>query len=254
MSGFAHVLGKEFTEIRRTWRLPTVLGVLVFFAIMSPLAAKATPWLVSSVTTSQPGVVIQIPEPTYVDSYVQWIKNLAQMGVLLVVFASAGLIANERSSGTAALVVTKPVSRSAFSVAKYVAQALLVAASTVIGTLVVLAGTWAIFGEAPLEGIVAASAAWLVAALFAISLTLALSAAFPTIAAGIGGLAVWWVLGGLLSLWEPAVTYSPVGLLSAPTDLLAGNDVALGWPLATAALLIVAFVGLAGAIFSWREL
>lgn len=254
MRSFAHFLGKEFTEIRRTWRLPTVLGVLAFFAIMSPLAAKATPWLVSSLTTSQPGVVIKLPEPTYLDSYAQWIKNLTQMGMLLVVFASAGLIANERTSGTAVLVVSKPVSRPAFAVAKYLAQAALVAAATVLGTLIVLAGTYGVFSEAPLQRLLASSGAWLASALLAVALTEALSAAMPTIAAGIGGLVAWWLLGGLLSLWEPAVTYSPVGLLSAPADLLAGKDVALGWPLATTALLVVALVAVAGAIFARREL
>ena len=51
MSGALHFLSKELMEIRRTWRLPTVGGVLLFFAVMSPLAALATPALVASVTS-----------------------------------------------------------------------------------------------------------------------------------------------------------------------------------------------------------
>lgn len=254
MTAFMHFLSKEITEIRRTWRGPTTLGVLLFFAVMSPLAALATPALMESVTASQPGLVIEVPDPTYVDSYAQWIKNLAQMGLLLVVFASGGLIANERSSGTAVLVVTKPVSRHAFALAKYVAQALLVTVATVVGTLITYAGTVLAFGsDAPLGDLVTATAAWLGGALLAIAFVEVLSASFPTLAAGIGGLVAWGMIG-LLAAWGPAARYSPAGLLGAPGEILAGKDVALMWPILTAIPLTVALIWLAGALFSRKEL
>lgn len=253
MSAFSRFLGKEMTEIRRTWRLWTIGGVLLFFAVMSPLAALATPALISSLTAGQPGLVIKMPDPTFVDSYAQWVKNLSQMGLLLVVFASAGLIANERTSGTAVLVVSKPVSRSVFAVAKYVAQAALVTAATIVGTLVVLAGTQLAFGKAPVELLVSSTGAWLASALVAIAVTEALSAVLPTLAAGIVSL-VGWGLAGVLALWEPAVRYTPVGLLVAPGELLAGKPVALGAPLAAAALAVAVFVALAAWLFSKREL
>lgn len=253
MSPFLRLLAKEFTEIRRTWRLPTFGGVLLFFAVMSPIAALATPALVSSLTAGQPGLVIKVPDPTYLDSYAQWVKNLSQMGLMLVLFGSAGLIANERQSGTAILVATKPVSRQAFAVAKYVAQAALVAACTLLGTAVTLVGTHIAFGEAPASRLLAASGAWLVAALVAVAFVEALSAVMPTLAAGIVGL-VTWGLCGAVSLWEPAARFSPIGLLGAPATLLAGDKVELLWPLLTAAVLVVALVALAGALFARREL
>jgi len=253
VSALGHFLGKEAAEIRRTWRLWTIGGVLLFFAIMSPLAALAAPALVSSVTSGQPGVVIKLPDPTYLDSYAQWIKNLSQMGLLLVVFASAGLIANERASGTAVLVVTKPVSRATFVVAKYLAQAALVIMATGAGTAAVLAGTRLAFGTAPVEPLLSASGAWLAGALVAIAATEALSAVLPTLAAGIVAL-VAWGLSGALSLWAPAVRYTPVALLGAPGKLLAGDSPDLGVPLATAVLLTAALVAVAAWLFARREL
>jgi len=246
-------LGKEFVEIRRTWRGGTILGVLLFFAVLSPLAALATPALVSSITSSQPGVVIKMPDPTYVDSYAQWIKNLSQIGFLLIVFASAGLIANERASGTAALVVTKPISRHLFAWSKYIAQASLVALATIVGTIVVYVGTTLAFGRVPVGPLVAASSAWLAGALLAIALAEALSAAMPTLAAGIAGLVIWGLVG-LVGFWEPAVRYSPVGLLGAPSAFLTGDAPALGVPVLTGLLAVIALVALAGAIFARREL
>lgn len=254
MTAFIHFLSKELSEIRRTWRGPTTVGVLLFFAIMSPLAALATPALLESVTASQPGLVIKMPDPTYVDSYAQWIKNLSQMGLLLVVFASGGLIANERASGTAILVVTKPVSRHAFALAKYVAQALLVIVATVIGTAVTYAGTVLAFGaDAPAGDLISATAAWLGGALLAIGFVEVLSAAFPTLAAGIGGLVAWGLIG-LVAAWGPAARYSPAGLLGAPAEILAGKDVALAWPVLTAVPLTACLVWVAGVLFSRKEL
>lgn len=253
MTALARFLAKEFTEIRRTWRLPTVGGVLLFFAVMSPLAALATPALVSSVVQGQPGLVIEVPDPTYADSYLQWIKNLSQIGLLLVVFASAGLIAAERAAGTATLVVVKPVSRHAFAVAKYLAQATLISVATVVGTLITWAGTALAFGQAPAGPLVAASAAWLLGALLAAAVTLALSAALPTLAAGIVALVVFGVMG-VAGLWQPLSAYTPVGVLSAPAALLAGERPQLVVPAITSVLAIVGLVWLAGALFARREL
>ncbi len=252
MTALRRLLAKEFLEIRRTWRLWTVLGVVLFFAVMSPLAAKATPALISSLTESQPGVVIKLPDPTYLDSYAQWIKNLSQIGLLVVVFASAGLLANERTAGTAVLVLSKPVSRPAFVVAKYVAQAVLVAGATVVGALVTLAGTYLVFGEAPVERLATSTGAWLAGALLAIAFVEVLSAVLPTLAAGIVGLVVWG-MAGILGLWEPAVRYTPVGLLSAPTTLLSGKTTELAWPLVSCVVGIALAVALAGLLFSRRE-
>lgn len=244
---------KEVVEVLRTWRGPTILGVLLLFAVMSPLAALATPALLSSLTAGQPGLVIKLPDPTYVDSYAQWVKNISQMGLLLVVFASAGLIANERSTGTAILVVTKPVSREAFAVAKYVVQALLVTTAVSVGTAVTWVGTLIAFGEAPAEKLVGASAAWLASALLAIALVEVLSAVMPTLAAGITGL-VSWGLSGIAAMWGPALHYSPAGLLTAPGDLLAGKHPDLVWPSITALALTILLVWLSGVLFARREL
>ncbi len=253
MSRIACLFGKEVLEARRTWRGPTLLGVMVFCGVLSPLAALAAPALVASLTAGQPGVVIELPDPTYADSYAQWIKNLSQLGIMLVIFSSAGLIALERASGTAALVVTKPVSRAAFVVSRFAAHASLVTVATVTGALIAYGGTVAGFGQAPLAPLAAATGAWLIGAYIAIAVTEALSAVLPALASGVVSLALWGV-AGVGVLWRPAVQYTPVGWLSAPGSLLAGEATHVGWPFVTAALLVVGAVALACALFARNEL
>jgi ABC-2 type transport system permease protein len=244
---------KELLETLRTWRLPVVGGVLLFLAVMSPLAALAAPALVKSLTSSQPGVVIELPPATYLDSYAQWVKNLSQIGMMLVIFSSAGLISTETASGTAAMVLSKPVSRSSFVVAKFVVQAVLVKVSLLVGTAVVLLGTRLAFGEAPAVRLLAAVCAWLVLAVVLMALAECFSAVMSTVAAAVMTLVVWGV-AGVVALWRPLVEWTPVGLLGAPSALLAGKSADVAVPALTGVFTAFALVALAAALYSRREL
>lgn len=250
MSGFTRFLRKEAAEILRTWRLWVLPGVLLFFAVSGPILAQMTPQLVKSLGGSQAGVVITVPEPTYTDAYAQWIKNLAQTGLFLLIGVSAGIIAGERTSGTAALVLTKPVSRGGFVVAKYIAQAMLLIVATLLGTLVTWGLTAAIFGEAPPERLFGPTAVWIVLALLLLAVVALFSCFMSTLAALAMGFGAYAVMG-ILTLWGPAVRYSPAGLLGAPSKMLAAEPVTLTWPLATCAVTIVALM--AAAVWAFKR-
>ena len=71
-------------------------------------------------------------------------------------------------------------------------------------------------------------------------------------AAGVG-LGVYVALS-VAGLWKPLATYSPVALVAAPSSIVSGETVALGWPIATTALLAVALVALAAWSFGRKEL
>jgi ABC-2 type transport system permease protein len=109
--GIRRVSRKELTEIRRTWRLWVIPGMLVFFGVTSPIIAALTPALVKSVAASQPGVVMRVPTPRALDAYAQFLKNLDQFMLIAVIIAGAGVVSGERGSGTAILALTKPLSR-----------------------------------------------------------------------------------------------------------------------------------------------
>src|SRR3982751_444702 len=134
MTGFGAFLRKEVTEIRRTWRLWVIPGMLVFLGATSPVIAALTPALIKSVAASQPGVVMRMPTPRALDAYAQFIKNLDQFVLIAVVSAGAGVVSGERASGTAILALTKPLSRGAFVVAKILSQLGLLVLATALGT------------------------------------------------------------------------------------------------------------------------
>jgi ABC-2 type transport system permease protein len=253
--GFRAFLAKELTEIVRTWRIWVLPGIVLFFALSGPPLAKVTPDLLRSLVPSeQGGMLIRLPEPTYVDAYLQWTKNLSQIVLFTIIIAFGGMISAEKRSGTAALVLTKPISRGAFVAAKYVSQAFLVLASTVAGALITWGVTFAVFAEAPVAPLVEATAAWLAFALLLLAVMELLSAALDSSAGAAGlGLAAY-LLVSLAALWGPAARHSPAGLVSAPSDIVAGKAPELAWPVATACVLTGALVAGAVAVFRRREI
>lgn len=253
MSGARRFMRKEITEIVRTWRIWVVPGLLLFFAVTSPVLAQLTPAMLESVTAGQSGVQIIVPDPTYLDAYAQWLKNLQQIVAFALLLTAGGMIAGEKASGTAILVLTKPVSRTAFVITKFLSNAVLLVLFTAIGTLACWGVTYAVFGEAPVERLVSSTGAWLAFALLLLALMTLFSAGLKSLAAGGAGLASFFALS-VLSLWGPALRYSPAGLSAASGSFLAGESVALLWPAASSALTVVAALALAVVVFKRQEL
>jgi ABC-2 type transport system permease protein len=254
MMGFRAFLGKEVTEIVRTWRLWVIPGMLVFFGLTSPIIAALTPALVQSMTSSQPGVVIKLPPPTSLDAYAQFIKNLDQFVLLAIIISGAGVVSGERSSGTAILALTKPLSRGAFVGAKIVAQLLLLVVATVSGTAVCLAMTAVVFDLLSPDRLVMAVLFWLLYATLLVVVMTLFSAAFRSRGAAAGAGLAFYFLVLLLSTWGPAARYGFVGLIRAIRDALTGQPLSAGWPVATAAIAVAIGVFASVKIFERQEL
>jgi ABC-2 type transport system permease protein len=181
-------------------------------------------------------------------------KNLDQFVLIAVVIAGAGVVSGERATGTAILALTKPLSRRAFVMAKILSQLVLLVVATAVGTAVCLAMTAVVFDGSGGARLVASVAVWLLyAAILVVVMTLC-SAAFRSRGAAAGvGLAFYFVTL-LLSTWGPAARYSFVGLWPSIGRALVGKDMALGWPVATAALAIAVGTMAAIRIFERQEL
>ena len=255
MTSFLPFVRKELIEIRRTWRIWLLPGMLIFLGLTSPIVAALTPALVRSMAAKQPGVVIQLPAPTALDAFGQFLKNLDQFVLVALVIAGAGAVSGERASGTAILMLTKPLSRSAFVVAKIVSQVMLLVTSTVLGTAACMLMTTLIFGGAHNDRLLTTVVLWLVYASLLIVVMTFFSAAFRSRGAAAGaGLALYF-LTLLFSNWAPAARYSFLGLLPAMGQRLLGQQpLSLGWPMTTAVAAIVVGGVAAVRIFEHQEL
>lgn len=255
MRGFAEFAWKEALEIVRTWRIWVLPGMLLFFAVSGPFMAKYTPEILKAFGGDQVAALLKVmPKPTYLDAYGQWIKNLSQIGLFAIIIIYGGLISAERKSGTAILVLTKPLSRTAFVVAKAAVHAVFLAAAVGIGTLVTWNLTTAVFGRSPGGPLWSAVAAWLGLAIFFLAVMTLLSALLDSQAGAAGiGLAVFAALS-VAAMWEPLGKYSPAGLVAAPATLAAGKEYAILSPIITSCGLAVLLVMAAAEVFRTKEL
>jgi ABC-2 type transport system permease protein len=255
MTGFWVFARKEALEIVRTWRIWVLPGMLLMFAVTGPFLARYTPEIVGAVGGSQAAALMRaIPKPTYLDSYAQWAKNLTQIVLFAVIIIYGGLISGERKTGTAVLVLTKPVSRTAFVVAKAFVHSVFLALAVVLGTSVTWAATALVFGRAAGGPLWSSAMAWLVFGVLFIAIMTLLSSLLDSQAGAAGvGLGTFAIIS-VVGLWEPLAKYSPVGLAGAPMMLAAGKESAILWPVVTSLALSCVLVALAAWAFRTKEL
>jgi ABC-2 type transport system permease protein len=255
MKGFGIFARKEITEIVRTWRIWVLPGMLLFFALSGPLLAKWTPQIITAVGGAAMSKIFQaLPTPTYLDAYAQWTKNLTQIMLIAIIIIYGSLVSGEKNSGTAILVVTKPVSRSAFVLAKALVHGVFLSASVLIGTALTWAVTKVAFVDAPPAALWAGTFAWLTLALFFLALMTLLSVLFDSQAGAAGvGIGVFAVLS-ISGLWQVMALFSPAALINAPMVLTAGKDYPVVIPIMVTWAATAVLVYAAAAAFRLKEI
>lgn len=108
---------KELRECHRTYKLFILVAAFFILGMMSPLTAKLAPELLPRLLPE--GVSLELPQPSSLDSWAQFFKNIKQMGLVVVVLVFSGSLAGEISQGTLINLVTKGLSRQAVICAKY---------------------------------------------------------------------------------------------------------------------------------------
>ena len=213
---------KELLEQVRTMRLLILLIVFVLFGVISPVTAKYLPDLLKTLGGS--GLTFTLPTPTTADAVDQLLKNVSQFGILAAILLAMGSVATEKERGTAAFVLSKPVSRAAFLTAKLVAIAvdllIAVAGATAAGAIY----TAILFQPLALDGVIGmAVLLWLSLVVFA-ALTFVGSTVTRSAPGGAGVGFALLVITGILGALPTIGPFMP-GSLSAPARALAlGQD------------------------------
>jgi len=215
--------------------------------------ARFTPEIVGALAGDQLKGLL-IPTPTYHDAYTQWIKNLSQIALFALIIIYGSIISSERRSGTAVLVLTKPVSRTAFIIAKAAVHSAFLAILVVAGSLLTWGLTAAVFRQAPGSALWSSALVWLVFGVLFITLMTLLSVLIGSAAGAAGAGLGTYALVSIAAIWKPLGTYLPAALATVPSSLAAGKDVAVLWPVLTSLLLAAVLVALATLAFRRSDL
>ena len=187
------VFQKEMLEQWRTYKVLIVVAILFLFGLTSPLLAKFTPEMLAAVPGIPAGLSDVIPTPTIADAISQYVKNMSQFGILLALLMTMGSVAQEKERGTAALVLTRPVSRATFLLAKFAGLAVTFTASLTLAALGCWYYTLLLFDALPWGPFLAQNGLMLIVFLVYVAMTLFCSTLVRS-QSGAGGLA----FGGLI--------------------------------------------------------
>jgi ABC-2 type transport system permease protein len=210
------LIKKEVVEILRTHRLWSIPALFLFLGLSAPATTRFLPAILESQLQGQ-DVLIKLPEPSDVEAFQAYFKNMIQIGILAVILFSMGLISEEKSTGALGLVVTKPVRRSAVLLSKWLVHGSWLTSSIVLGAGSCYLYTLALFGEANLTRFTLANLVFGVYMLLMFTLTIAASAIFSKpIGAGGGALGAFFALSLLpsLSSWLRETSPGALGSLA----------------------------------------
>lgn len=167
--------GKELKEMGRNGKWLWVPVVAVLLCVMNPIASYFMPEILDKAGNMPEGTVIQIPVPQAPEVMVQTLSQFGTMGILVLVLASMGIVASERASGVAAMIMVKPVSYAGFITAKWAGLLTLAGTSYIAG----YGGAWyyteALIGHVPVGAALNAMGVYGLWIVFVLTVTLLMS-------------------------------------------------------------------------------
>lgn len=224
---FFTAFSKEFLEQRRTRKLLVVMVVLVLFGMTSPLMAKMIPQIMTLVPGGEAFVGL-IPEPTIQDAVAQYMKNVTQFGILLVLVLGMGAVAAEKDKGTAAMVISKPMPRASFLLAKFCAHSLTFTLAILVSGAACYYYTYFLFGSLYVGEWLALNGLILLYMVTYIAIALFFSTLTRTQYVAIGLSFGTLILLGVLSSIPGLADKLPSALISNAAALMAGQT-SLSW-------------------------
>jgi len=121
MRDFIAFTKKEFIENVRTYRLYILGAVFLFIGIINPLTALFLPEILGSIDI---GGIIELSEPTAMDSWIQFFSNTT-LGMLALIISYCGIMANEFSRGTLVNLLTKGMRRQIVIWSKFLSTSII---------------------------------------------------------------------------------------------------------------------------------
>ena len=98
MKGFYAYLKKELWEQVATFKVLIVVLLFFLLGVISPIGAKYTTEVIGALSTDL--INLQMPDPTYIDAWAQYFKNISQLGFVVFVIIFYNTLGNELIKGT----------------------------------------------------------------------------------------------------------------------------------------------------------
>lgn len=218
MKSLQAFLKKETLEVWKNYHLIILLSLFTALGILSVFTAKFTPELISQLVSPEIGKAL--PEPTLVDSWLQFYKNVSQIGLFVVVILFSSSLTNEYQKGTLTILVTKGLPRWTVVTSKLLVS--LAVFTTAFGLGAIITYLYSLFY---FKGQSLSHVGWFLFLLWLFSLFMIVMLFFASVVCRntysvllmLGSLVILLLLVSWLKVCQP---YNPLQLFSQSTGLL----------------------------------
>ncbi|MEH7376683.1 ABC transporter permease [Neobacillus drentensis] len=257
MSQWLTLFQKEILEMWRNFKWIWVPITFILLGVSKPITTYYTPQIIKSFGDLPEGAVIDIPPPSAAEVFIQALSQYSSLGVLIIVLSTMGIIAAERKSGVAAMILVKPVSYLSFVTAKWAGGILLLWFSLFIGSIATWYYTGILFAWIPAGDLIQSLLLYGLWLTVVLTLTVFFSASLMTPGiAGFLSIAIVIIFNIISSTFSTWLEWSPAQLTSYANEVLLSKTVpeqALSTSL-IAFVCIIVLLGFSVVIFRKKEL
>lgn len=212
---------KEAIEL---WRTKKLLWIGLFFLVMgilNPLTAKLTPMIIEN--TLGEAVARTMPAPTSLDSWIQFNKNITQIGIYVFALLLSQTIQQERANHQLTPLMVRGFSRSVYIITKWTT----LVCCWIISILLTFFVTWGYtafyFPDHKSPHPLLAVCGILLFGLCFTSILILSSTASRQSFGGMFGVIFLMILLYVIQFFDQIDTYSPLRLLTQSQDVLTGK-------------------------------
>jgi ABC-2 type transport system permease protein len=243
MRKFRTLYSKEMLEALRSYRLVWIPAVFMMLGIMQPLTTYYLPDILRASGDVPPGMLDGYEMPGAAAVMAQALGQYGTIGMLVLVLAVMNSLAGERSSGSAELLMVKPIAPLVIVLAKWTAHLTVLFIALGLGAAAAGYYTWQLIGSLSLNDSLAATGVYGLWLLCAVSLTLFFSAFMRGPAAAFLALLSAAAISLIHSLLPLRFGWLPAALPDLSAGLLAGDSSAGLGSILSAVLLILLCIG-----------
>jgi ABC-2 type transport system permease protein len=233
VNGYLTLTRKELRESLAAYRVLIAAAVFLIAGISGPVLTHMLPDLLRNSTTGNIKVIMG--KQTVVDAVDAYLSNMAQLPMVAVILLVMGAVAEERAHGVGALVLSRPIARGAYLLAKFTSYSLVLLGGLALGAIAAFYYIALLFAGARLGPYLAINLGLAATVLDMVAITLLCSTLLRSGMAA-GGLAfvLFIALSTLPGLWPPLAASLPTSITGhAHADALElprlSGEVSTGW-------------------------
>ncbi|MGG6849343.1 UNVERIFIED_CONTAM: ABC transporter permease subunit [Streptococcus canis] len=125
---------KELLEALRKHKLLVMITIFVLIGLMSPIGTKYLGEILKELLPS--GYVLKVREASEIEAYFQFFKNISQIGLIVLIITTSGLMADELEKRTIVNVLSKGVKREYIIVSKFISSLIVWLISYIISIVI----------------------------------------------------------------------------------------------------------------------